>query len=310
MDRRMFLALATATAASSAGAEVSVGRVVHYESMTSRYVDPRQVSVWLPPGYNADRGRYGVLYMHDGQNLFDPATAPFGEWGVDEVLSDMIQRGEVPPTIVVGVWNTAKRTREYAPSDLVARLPAAAAARARARAEGPLESDGYLRFLVEELKPLIDARYRTRPGREATAVMGSSMGGLISLYAGVTYPDVFGRVGCLSTHWPLLLGDRAELLEPTWFEAVTRAMTDFLDHALPPAGPRASRWYFDWGTIGLDEAYAPYQAVADAAFARKGYVQGRDVLTRGFPGAAHNEPSWRARLPIPMKFLLAPVGAR
>jgi enterochelin esterase-like enzyme len=312
ISRRTVLAKAAAgltlagLAAGPARAGVSSGRLETFPAMASRFVDPRQVTVWLPPGYDAGQTPHGVLYMHDGQNLFDKATAPFGEWGVDEVLGGLIAGGAVAPTLVVGVWNTPKRTREYLPADLAARLDPAVAARAAQRLDGPVESDGYLRFLVEELKPFIDARYRTRPERTATTIMGSSMGGLISLYAGLKHPETFGQVGCVSTHWPLLLADKATLLDPAWFEPASRAIRGFLEAEVPAAGPAAPRWWFDWGTEGLDSAYAPYQAVADQVFAARGYVQGRDILTRGFPGATHNEPSWRARLDLPLKFLLAP----
>lgn len=308
--RRAVLSLMLAgLAAPPVQAGVATGRIELIQAVTSRFVDARNVSIWLPPTYDGQTP-HAVLYMHDGQNLFDSQIAPFGEWGVDEGLGDLIARGLVPPTLVVGVWNTPKRFREYAPEALAARLEPSAAARARAQLDGPLASDAYLQFLVGELKPLIDARYRTRPEREATAIMGSSMGGLISLYAGMKHPEIFGRVGCLSTHWPLLLADKTSLLDPAWFNPVSQAIRSFLETGAPAPGPTAPRWWFDWGTEGLDAAYAPYQAVADAAFAAKGYVQGRDILTRGFPGAAHNEPSWRARLALPLQFLLAsPAGS-
>lgn len=303
IDRRAFLALSAALVASSARAEVSVGRVVSYESVPSRHVDPRKVSVWLPPGYDAAQGRYGVLYMHDGQNLFDPATAPFGEWGVDEVLSGMIQRGEVPPTIVVGVWNTQKRLGEYLPNGLFDALREPTRSGLAGENVYPAQGDGYVAFLADELKPFIDKTYRTRPDRKSTTVMGSSMGGLISFYAGLKRPDVFGQAGCVSTHWPLGIGHSVP--EATRQADILQALGDYVPKVLKPAGKDACRFYFDHGSVGLDAAYAPYQAKVDAIFAAKGYVQGRDILTRSFPGADHNEPAWRARLPVPLKFLLA-----
>lgn len=304
IDRRAFLALSAAFAAGSARAEVSVGRVVHYERITSKNVDPRKVSVWLPPGYDTGEMRYDVIYMHDGQNLFDPSTAPFGEWGVDEVLSGMIQRGEVPPTIVVGVWNTQKRLGEYLPNDLLdATLEPTRSALVK-DAGFPPQGDGYVTFLADELKPFIDRTYRTRPERAATTVMGSSMGGLISFYAGLKRSDVFGQAGCVSTHWPLGIGHSVP--DDVRQADILQALDAWLPKALPAASAKSCRFYFDGGSVGLDAAYGPYQAKVDAIFAAKGYVQGRDTLTRRFPGADHNEPAWRARLPIPLKFLLAP----
>ena len=308
MERRAFLALGAAGLLTRpARADVFAGRVVHYESVASRRVDPRKVSVWLPPGYDAGVGRYNVLYMHDGQNLFDPATAPFGEWGVDEILSGMIARGEVPPTIVVGVWNTRKRYSEYAPTDLFETVRQPTRGGLAAETHFPLQGDDYLSFLCDELKPLVDRTYRTRPQRRFTSTMGSSMGGLISFYAGMKRPEVFGQVGCVSIHWPLGVGDSGGVPADVWKADLLQALTDYLRRNLPRAGARnATRWYFDGGTVGLDAAYAPYQAHVDAIYAAKGYVQGRDILSRSYPGATHNEAAWRARLPIPLKFLLAP----
>lgn len=263
--------------------------IVHFPDFPSDHVIPRQVDVWLPPGYETEAdGRYPVLYMHDGQNLFDPATSTLQiDWGIDEALARLIAAGAVPPTIVVGVWCTARRVREYLPQRPFAtpigqqklqELPA--------DFQGELLADAYLRFLVGELKPFIDAHYRTRPEREATTIMGSSMGGLISLYALCEYPDVYAGAGCVSTHWPV--GDGL--------------VVDALAGMLPPPGRH--KFYFDFGTETLDALYEPYQLRADAIMAAAGYTPGVDWLTRKFPGAAHDEAAWRARVDIPLTFLL------
>jgi hypothetical protein len=313
MDRRLFLATA-ATAVLTAGTAraraISVGRVVEYPVFKSAHVDPRRVTVWLPPGYDTGSAPHAVLYMHDGQNLFDPDGAPFGEWGVDEVLSDLIAKGQVPQTLVVGVWNTAKRYIEYGPAALVESVPEPTRSVLRTQARAPLESDGYLKFLVEELKPFIDQTYRTLPGRDHTVLMGSSMGGLISLYGGLNYPEVFGAVGCVSTHWPLGGGEGPGISRDQWRADVTAGISAYLDKALP--SPPRTRFYFDHGDQNLDSNYAPYQARVDAIFAAKGYRKGREFESLAFPGADHNEPSWNRRLTIPLKFLLnpaAPAGA-
>ena len=123
MNRRSLLtlmaALPFASAAQAEGA-IAGGRLVRHEAVTSAHVKARNVSVWLPPGYEASDARHPVLYMHDGQNLFDPATANFGEWGVDEHLTRLIASGQVRAPIVVGIWNTDLRLREYVPADLIA----------------------------------------------------------------------------------------------------------------------------------------------------------------------------------------------
>jgi len=148
----------------------------------------RDVRVWLPAGYGDEpQRRYPVLYLHDGQNLFDPRRAAFGmAWHVDAVVDALVSERAIPPLLVVAVDNTPERLDEY-----------------RAGAD-PTADDGspaaaYRRFLAERLKPWVDARYRTRPGREDTALMGSSMGGVASVAHALRYPGVWGRVGALST---------------------------------------------------------------------------------------------------------------
>lgn len=146
----------------------------------------RRVWIYLPPGYAGSSARYPVLYMHDGQNVFDAATSFAGEWGVDETL-DRLRAGGDPGVIVVAVDNDgAHRMDEYDPW------------KAADPKLGGGEGDAYVDFLVHTLKPYIDRHYRTLPDREHTGIMGSSMGGLISLYAALEHPDVFGRAGIFS----------------------------------------------------------------------------------------------------------------
>jgi len=264
------------------------GTVLRYPSMPSGHVAARNVDVWLPPGYDREPGkRYPVLYMHDGQNLFDPATSYGGvDWGIDETMTRMIAAGEVREAIVVGVWNTPKRREEYMPQRAVQgaidfNVPGSTAARPE-----DIISDRYLAFLVEELKPFIDANYRTLPDRADTYVMGSSMGGLVSQYAISKYPDVYGGAGCVSTHWPAGNGI---------------ALDDFAVHLPDPA---THKYYFDYGTATLDESYEPYQLRADAILRGAGYVEGRNWITRKFEGAEHSEKAWRLRVGEPLAFLI------
>ena len=139
---------------------------------------------------------------------------------------------------------------------------------------------------MNDVKPFIDATYRTLPGPATTAIMGSSMGGLISLYALCEYPAVFGAAGCVSTHWPIV-------------EAV---MLPYLTDHLPVPG--SHRLYFDHGTHGLDAQYEPTQRLVDAEMQAAGYERGRDWLSLCFDGADHNETAWSERVHIPLKFLL------
>lgn len=276
----------------SAETHVTVGtaRLVRHAAFQSRFVAARNVDVWLPPGYDADATvRYPVIYMHDGQNLFDPRVSYGGvTWGIDEAMHRLIAAGKTHGAIIVGLWNNGlSRFPEYMPRKAVTapdlgfgvgntRLPAAS-----------LQSDAYLQFIVEEVKPFIDRTYRTLPDRDHTSVMGSSMGGLISAYALAEYPAVFGRAGCVSTHWPA--GDGCVI--------------DYLASHLPKPG--AHRLYFDYGTATLDATYEPHQQRMDGVLRTLGYAEGTQWLTRKFPGAEHSERAWRERVDLPLEFLLA-----
>lgn len=265
-----------------------MAQLIHHADFPSQHITPRHVDVWLPPGYeDALARRYPVIYMHDGQNLFLPELAFTGiDWGVDEAIVALMQEGDFAGAIVVGVWNTADRQREYMPQKALATAAAATRARFEREHGGPPLSDAYLRFLVTELKPFIDAAYRTETGPAHTLIIGSSMGGLISLYALSEYPHLFGAAGCLSTHWPIgghtLAAEMVGMLSP----------------------PGSHRLYFDYGTAGLDAEYAPFQSRVDDLLAAAGWTPGQDWLSLTFEGAEHNEAAWRARLHQPLRFLL------
>jgi predicted alpha/beta superfamily hydrolase len=263
------------------------GRLERHASVPSAHVAARNVDVWLPPSYGTDpQRRYPVLYMHDGQNLFDPATS-YGnvDWAVDEVMTRLIKQGAVREAIVVGVWNTPQRREEYMPQRAVQGMKKLKMPGPDINASG-IVSDRYLSFLVTELKPFIDATYRTLPDRANTFVMGSSMGGLISQYAMSKYPEVFGGAGCVSTHWPA--GDGI-------------ALDDFAAH-LPD--PTTHKYWFDFGTATLDAGYEPYQRRADEILRKAGYVEGQNWVTKKFEGAEHSEKAWRVRVDQPLVFLL------
>lgn len=249
----------------------------------------RHVDVWLPPGYDEGEALYPVLYMHDGQNICVDADAGFGvSWGVAGALTRLIAEAAAPPAIVVGVWNAElMRYPEYRPAKPFGYLSLEAAAIITASLGGMPQSDAYLSYLVNELKPFIDATYRTLPGREHTSIMGSSMGGLISLYALCEYPEVYGAAGCVSSHWP----------------AVEGVMLPYLAECLPD--PATHRIYFDYGTTTLDALYEPMQLLVDRQLEAAGYERGRNWVTLRFDGAGHDEASWAARVHIPLRFLLA-----
>ena len=270
----------------------TAGRIETLPPLTSRFVAPRRVDVWLPPGYDAaDAGRFPVIYMHDGQNVFEPNSAFGGSaWEVDQALCRLMRAGRTRGAIIVAVWNTGLgRYPEYMPQKAVRGDTVSFFSQVGpAMPSAALRSDAYLKFLVEELKPFIDQTYRTQPDRAHTSVMGSSMGGLISAYALVEYPGIFGGAGCVSTHWPA--GDGCVI--------------DYLAQHLPKPG--AHKLYFDFGTATLDAQYEPFQQRMDAAMRAAGYTEGKDWITRKFPGAEHSEKSWRERVDVPLRFLLGP----
>jgi len=159
--------------------------------------------------------------------------------------------------------------------------------------DGGALGDQYLKFIVEELKPIVDSNFDTLPDKANTFMLGSSMGGIISIYAMAEYPKVFGGVACLSTHFPLILGDDS---------AVPPIFIRYLKEHLPRPG--SHKIYFDYGTETMDAWYEPYQKQMDTAMKEIGYTEGANWITKKFEGAEHSEVAWRQRLSIPLTFLL------
>ena len=272
------------------------GSLVYYKNFPSQLVRPRPVDIWFPAGYDEQSGdRYPVIYMHDGQMMFHHADSSMAGmdvfWDVDKVMTRLISSNEIRPAIVVAVWMAdwaaGARGAEYMPQKAVTEE-----VWQRMRAEDSkggdqvISSDNYLQFLVTELKPIIDETYPTLPGRADTFVMGSSMGALISAYAIAEYPDVFGGAACMSTNW-----NKADGSVARWFN----------DHWPTPG---KNRIYFDYGTEAMDAHHEPYQKAMDEVMRKYGYTESRDWMTRRFEGADHSPKSWKARLHIPLKFLV------
>lgn len=266
------------------------GKRVYHQSFPSDFVTERDIEVWLPPSYETlNNKRYPVLYMHDGQNVFDPTGSQYSgwDWGVDEAMTALIADGKIREAIIVAPHSLDEwRNNDYFPQkagELYAE---------NFKKEWPefdasaLRADDYLKFLTQELKPFIDKKYRTFTGPEDTSIMGSSMGGLISLYAISEYPNIYGAAGNVSTHFPLADGKLVEYFE-------TR---------LPD--PKTHRLYFDYGTWTLDHNYEIYQDKMDAALLQAGYRRGENWTTRKFENHDHSERSWRNRVHIPLTFLL------
>jgi enterochelin esterase-like enzyme len=296
------MALGASATAATPVARPRSGRLERLESVPSRFVAPRHVDVWLPPGYAPDRP-HAVVYMHDGQMLFDAATTWNGQaWRVDVALDRLRREGRIPDTLVVGIWNHAPlRYAEYFPQKALALADEASRRRYVERAQdGRPLADAYLRFIVEELKPAIDRRFATRPGPETTLVAGSSMGGLISLYALAEYPGVFGGAAALSAHWvghPTAWG-----LPQVRNAALPMALLRYFAGTLP--APGRHRLYIDRGDDALDRLYAPALGLAEDLLYERGYTAA-DAMVRVFEGTGHNESDWAARVDQPLAFLLA-----
>jgi predicted alpha/beta superfamily hydrolase len=282
--------------------KVSNGKVQRFENFKSQFIDARNVDVWLPNDYS-DKEKYAVLYMHDGQMLFDASTTWNKQaWEVDDVAGKLNTEGKVKKFIVVGIWNiAAKRHPEYFPQKpyesltQVQRDTITAQLQKAGRTTQVFKpySDLYLKFLVTELKPFIDKTFSTLKDKDNTFIAGSSMGGLISMYAICEYPEVFGAAACISTHWP---GIFAVENNP-----IPEAFNTYLRKKLP--NPKTNRIYFDYGDQTLDALYPPVQEKVDAVMTEKGFTAD-NWQTKFFPGENHSEESWAERLHIPLEFLL------
>jgi predicted alpha/beta superfamily hydrolase len=243
-------------------APVATGRLDIVDGFASPQLgNERKLRILLPASYDGNPGkRYPVLYMHDGQNLFDAKTAAYGtEWNIDEVAGRLAAQGDMREAIVVGIDNTPERIAEYTPC-------------CDARAGGG-KVEAYGRFLVDTVKPYVDGHYRTLPGKADTAVMGSSLGGVASLYLAQRYPQVFGQAGIVSGSF--------------WWNG----------GALVGAAPRPSstpvRLYLDGGTAmdGIEGTRAFRKALL-----RNGWREGADLLYVEDEGGIHNEQSWAGRV--------------
>lgn len=267
--------------------------------LPSKFVESRPVDVWLPSDYvervNAGQ-RFQVIYMHDGQMLFDSThTWNKQSWHIDVTLDRLIRNNQVPPTIVVAIWNRDKfRASEYFPQKVLERLPPSERTlMLNTYLEKKAQSDNYLRYLVTELKPFIDKQYATKSERSATFVMGSSRGAVLSVYAMSEYPEIFGGAAGLSVHW---IGkfERNATIPLASFAYLN-------DHLADPVGHRL---YLDRGTETLDALYGPSFDFANEVIRERGYNE-TNYMHRVFPGTDHSETAWSNRLEIPLLFLLS-----
>ena len=260
------------------------GTQVYWHDVGSEILDEtRNVVIWLPPGYaeNPDQ-RYKVIYMTDGENLFDPRIASWGvDWGVDEAMMRGVNEGKFEPAIVVGTWSTANRGLEYSPWH-----------------DGPRYAD----FLIEELMPRINARFRTKTGGENTFAMGSSMGGLLSYYLVKNHHEVFSACGCVSSHFALSEQTFAEYFgrDPESADPRTYIVRDIEAGDRIPGG----RFFFDYGTETLDSTYEKDHEPVERWFRKQGLRKNRDYRFEKYEGADHSERAWRSRVGQQLEWLL------
>lgn len=269
---------------------VSSGKLVEYLNFNSKNIGSRNVRVWLPDNYDP-RQKYQVIYANDGQMLWDANTTwNRQEWKLDEVLSELSKNRKVKPTIVVAIDNAgANRHSEYFPQKPFERLSKKVQDslytlnrnQNQSLFVSKVYSDKYLKFLVDELKPFVDRNYSTYKDSRHIFIMGSSMGGLISMYAATEYPEVFGGAIAMSTHWPGVFTSENN--------SIPLAFQNYLKENLKTRGK--TKYYFDFGTETLDAMYEPYQMEVDQIMRSKKYTK-RNWQTLKFAGEDHSEKSW------------------
>lgn len=279
---------------------VTHGRLERLAPISSEYVSNRAVDVWLPDQYDG-KTNLPVLYMHDGQMLFDESiTWNHQSWEVDSIVQTLIDRNKIEPLIVVGIHNVyGERHSNYFPQEPFERLSKSvqdSLLQLYYNSDTPLfskqiNSNNYLSYLTQELIPVIDATYTTRTQASGRILAGSSMGGLISWYATTKYPETFGGAACLSTHWPGIFNNDNNPVPAKFIE--------YLSENVPSADTH--KLYFDHGTDSLDSLYQIYQKRVDHLLALNGYNT-KNYLSQVFEGENHTEIAWSKRLYLPLTF--------
>lgn len=271
------------------------GELMRIENFPSKFIQPRNVDIWLPDNYEKTK-KYAVLYMQDGQMLFDSTTTwNKQEWKVDEIASLLMNEKEIKDFIVVAIWNIAAlRNSNYFPEKVYEMMSekdkySLIETGKKQKWINTINSNNYLRFIVEELKPYIDSHFSTYMDADNTSIMGSSRGGLISMYAICEYPEVFGAAACLSTHWIGTYNNENNQIPDAFME--------YMKENLPNS--KTHRLYFDYGNQTLDALYLPFQEKISEVLKERGYD--KNIL---YESADHSENSWSQRLEIPLSFLL------
>jgi len=277
------------------------GTINRIDSFPTKFISPRTVDIWVPSDYKKSR-KYSVIYMHDGQMLFDATTTwNKQEWRIDDVITKLSSENKIENVIVVGIWNIPnlrhmdlfpKKTLNYLTKEQHDLVIEKAKKFGYSFTFDAVNSDNYLKFIVKELKPFVDTNFSVYTDANHTAIMGSSMGGLISMYAICEYPKVFGKAVCLSTHW---IGFREFENNP-----IPESFFSYMKEKLP--NPKNHKLYFDYGTATLDADYLKYEYRVDEILKEKGY-DATNSKNLKFEGENHSEASWQKRIHIPLEFM-------
>lgn len=270
--------------------EVVNGTVYRTKLYHANFGDSLTVDIWTPDGYNTNQA-YPVLYMHDGQNLFDPnSTWNKQAWNIDDAIAKLVAENKIEAPIVVGVHSIGEsRIGDLMPVKVQGLIKDSTIwNEMNAMCQGKYRGDAYVEFLTQTVKPYVDSVFSTKPQMEHTAVMGSSMGGLMSFYTLCEAPNVFSKAGCVSTH----IGRDANN------GALAYALMDYLGQALPQDSLHYV--YLDCGDQNIDAPYAPFYPALVEKIEQLGY---KDRMLQGFyPGAGHTETDWAARVHIPLEY--------
>ncbi|WP_300441139.1 alpha/beta hydrolase-fold protein [Christiangramia sp.] len=299
----LFLAFTSTIIAQNSLPQVSKGKIERIENFQSKYVTARNIDVWLPEKYSSDT-KYAVLYMHDGQMLYDAENSWNKQaWNVEEAASKLLESDSVKQFIIVGIWNGGStRHADYFPQkpfETLSEVEKDTVSNQLKNSHVDIDnafkplSDNYLKFIVEELKPHIDQNFSVHSDMENTFIAGSSMGGLISMYAICEYPNIFGGAACLSTHWP---GTFTLDNNP-----VPQSFMNYLEQNLPNL--KNHKIYFDTGDQTLDSLYPEIQKRVDNILIENGF-DSSNWKTEYFPGEGHSENAWSKRIHLPLEFLL------
>ena len=280
----------------------NVGTIKYLPNFNSKHVSPRDVAIWTPDPDTFD-GPLPVIYAGDGEGLFDPDVSKYGSsWNLDLILNMMAIQGYGPAIVVANAAVHKDRSREYNSPTIAKYFDSEMRELLTQSCGGDLMTNSYFDFLVEELKPYVDANFDTKPDRSNTFAMGASMGGMMAFEALMLRPETFSRSIGFSSHL-FLFGPEPADYPQDGPARVDLALQQAIAENFPDPGD--TRAYFDRGTLGLDAWYERSHITIEKALVEKGYTPGKDVMAVVQEGAGHFDAFWKMRAPKAFKFLLS-----